>query len=97
MKQLPYRGMAWPICWEAVELIALAEGCRLKAYKCPAGVWTCGWGATDGVDRHTRWTQAEADARLCEDIAARVGAVAALTKVPGATLVTADMLARLPA
>lgn len=29
----------------AVELIADAEGLRLKAYRCPAGVLTCGWGA----------------------------------------------------
>lgn len=28
------------------ELIKKYEGCRLKAYKCPAGVWTIGWGTT---------------------------------------------------
>lgn len=29
-----------------LELVAKHEGCRLKAYKCPAGVWTIGYGNT---------------------------------------------------
>lgn len=33
-----------------VELIAKYEGCRLEAYKCPAGVWTIGYGHTAGVN-----------------------------------------------
>lgn len=28
------------------ELIKKYEGCKLKAYKCPAGVWTIGYGNT---------------------------------------------------
>lgn len=32
-----------------IELIAKYEGCRLEAYKCPAGVWTIGYGHTAGV------------------------------------------------
>lgn len=28
------------------DLIKKYEGCRLTAYKCPAGVWTIGWGST---------------------------------------------------
>ncbi|MDE6661891.1 MAG: lysozyme [Lachnospiraceae bacterium] len=32
-----------------VELIAKYEGCRLEAYKCPAGIWTIGYGHTAGV------------------------------------------------
>ena len=27
-----------------LELIKHFEGCELKAYKCPAGVWTIGYG-----------------------------------------------------
>lgn len=27
-------------------LIKSFEGCKLKAYKCPAGLWTCGYGST---------------------------------------------------
>ncbi|MCH5249847.1 MAG: lysozyme [Lachnospiraceae bacterium] len=34
-----------------VELIAKYEGCRLEAYKCPAGVWTIGYGHTEGVQQ----------------------------------------------
>jgi len=29
--------------------VAKYEGCQLKAYKCPAGVWTIGFGHTAGV------------------------------------------------
>lgn len=28
------------------DLIKKFEGCKLKAYKCPAGLWTIGWGLT---------------------------------------------------
>jgi GH24 family phage-related lysozyme (muramidase) len=31
----------------AEKIIKEFEGCRLTAYKCPAGVWTIGWGATN--------------------------------------------------
>ena len=34
---------------KGVELVAKYEGCRLEAYKCPAGVWTIGYGHTAGV------------------------------------------------
>lgn len=51
-------------------LIRQFEGCRLKAYKCPAGVWTCGWGSTGpDVTENTVWTQAEADKRMEADAA----------------------------
>lgn len=29
-----------------MNLIKKYEGCKLKAYLCPAGVWTIGWGST---------------------------------------------------
>lgn len=47
---------------------ALEEGCELVAYLCEAGVWTCGWGETDGVTPTTRWTQEFADARFCDSL-----------------------------
>lgn len=47
---------------EALDLIKSFEGCKLKAYRCPAGVWTIGWGATGpGIVADTVWTQKEAD------------------------------------
>jgi lysozyme len=36
-------------CPEAVELIKHHESLRLKAYLCPAGKWTIGWGHTGDV------------------------------------------------
>jgi lysozyme len=33
-----------------LDLIKSFEGCSLKAYKCPAGVWTIGYGHTGEVD-----------------------------------------------
>lgn len=52
---------------EGYELIKHYEGCRLKAYKCPAGVWTIGYGNTrysngDKVKEGDRITQEEANA-----------------------------------
>lgn len=38
-----------------VELIARNEGCRLKAYTCPAGVWTIGYGHTEG-QKKKQWS-----------------------------------------
>lgn len=35
---------------KGIDLIKEFEGCRLTAYKCPAGVWTIGYGHTGAVD-----------------------------------------------
>ncbi len=35
---------------KGIELIKLFEGCKLKSYKCPAGVWTIGFGNTFYLD-----------------------------------------------
>jgi lysozyme len=52
------------------ELIQRFEGCRLKAYRCPAGVWTCGFGSTGpDVGPDTAWTLAQATARMRVDAA----------------------------
>jgi len=67
----------------ALELIKLFEGCKLKAYLCPAGVWTCGWGSTgDDIGPGTVWTQDQADNRLLVDVARFARGVAKLVKVP---------------
>ena len=75
---LPDPSLPWPVPMAAVALIAEAEGCRLRAYKCPAGVWTCGWGATDGVQPGMMWSQQQADQRLCADLTKRTAAVEAM-------------------
>ena len=51
-----------------IQLIKKYEGCRLEAYKCPAGVWTIGWGHTAGVYEGQKITQAEADRMFLEDV-----------------------------
>lgn len=53
-----------------LNLIKSFEGCRLTAYKCPAGVWTIGWGHTGGVKPGQKITQAEADQMLVSDMTA---------------------------
>ena len=49
-------------------LIRQFEGCRLTAYKCPAGVWTIGYGHTGGVIPGQQITQEQADRMLVEDV-----------------------------
>ena len=48
------------------------EGCHLKAYLCPANVWTVGWGSTTIAGKVVREgqsiTQAQADAQLDADL-----------------------------
>lgn len=52
----------------AIPLIKEFEGCKLKAYKCPAGVWTIGYGHTEGVKEGDVWTQEKADEILASDV-----------------------------
>ena len=44
-----------------MKLIKESEGCKLTAYKCPAGIWTLGHGQTKGVKEGMVWTQQQAD------------------------------------
>lgn len=53
----------------AADFIGDWEGCRLRAYVCPAGVLTIGYGHTVGVEPNDEITQTEADKILREDIA----------------------------
>ncbi len=53
---------------ELSKLIKRFEGCQLKAYICPAGVVTCGWGSTGpDISLKTVWTQKQADERMLRD------------------------------
>lgn len=54
---------------KGLDLIKQFEGCRLKAYKDPAGVWTIGWGHTKGVKAGDEITQEQADKLLRDDLA----------------------------
>lgn len=49
-----------------VNLVAEFEGCRLTAYKCPAGIWTIGYGHTAGVKEGDTLPSEEAAKELLE-------------------------------
>lgn len=71
--RLPDPNLPWPIPLAAVGIIAEREGCRLRTYKCPAGVWTIGWGETDPEKARpgATCTQQQADRWLLEDLQRR--------------------------
>lgn len=52
-----------------IERIKEFEGFSNTAYRCPAGVWTCGYGHTRGVTAVTTCTRKEAERWLREDLA----------------------------
>lgn len=56
-------------------LIKQYEGCKLKAYKCPSGVYTIGYGHTKGVKADMRITKAQAEDLLTQDLATAESAV----------------------
>ena len=45
---------------EGLALIKFFEGCELEAYKCPAGVWTIGYGHTKDVKEGDKINKASA-------------------------------------
>lgn len=51
-----------------LDLIKKFEGCVLTAYKCPAGVWTIGYGHTAGVKEGQTITKAKALSLLKKDL-----------------------------
>jgi lysozyme len=73
-------------------LIKHFEGClekkgqHIHAYKCPAGVWTIGWGTTQEnghkINATTRWTMEECDEAFLADMETFEMAVRRLVKVP---------------
>jgi lysozyme len=52
-----------------MQLIKGFEGLKLESYKCPAGVWTIGYGHTKGVKPNVVIDQMRAEDLLIEDIA----------------------------
>ena len=66
----------------AKELIKEFEGLRLKSYKCPAGIWTIGWGHTKGIIEHDTINEAQAESFLDYDILWANRAVDDLVTVP---------------
>ena len=56
------------ISQEGLSLIKKFEGCKLESYKCAAGVWTIGYGSTDGISEGMSISQERADMLLLEDV-----------------------------
>jgi lysozyme len=52
-----------------IQLIKDFEGLKLESYKCPAGVWTIGYGHTKGIKPNEVIDQMRAEDLLIEDIA----------------------------
>ena len=55
---------------KGIALIKEFEGLRLKAYKCPGGVWTIGYGHTAGVKPGMVISEAQAEEYLMADLIA---------------------------
>lgn len=51
-----------------INLIKGFESLRVEAYRCPAGVWTIGYGHTAGVKRGDRIDARKAERLLSEDL-----------------------------
>ena len=66
---------------EGLNLIKHFEGCELQAYKCPAGVWTIGYGHIKGVSEGMTITQDEAEQMLIDEMAEYEGYVNKLVTV----------------
>lgn len=52
----------------AMDFIEAWEGCRLQAYKCPAGIWTIGVGHTQEVTEHDEITYEQSRDLLRRDL-----------------------------
>lgn len=65
----------------AADFIEAWEGCRLTAYKCPAGIWTIGVGHTQEVTEHDEITYEQSRELLRKDIEAVVKALAPFVNV----------------
>ncbi|WP_312450056.1 lysozyme [Stutzerimonas nitrititolerans] len=63
-------------------MIKSFEGLRLSAYKCPADVWTIGYGTTAGVKEGQIITKERAEELLRDDVKRFEDQVLRLVKVP---------------
>lgn len=66
----------------AIDFIRNEEGCELRAYLCPAGRWTIGYGHTQGVTEGMVISQAHAEELLRADVIDCAGRMASYIKAP---------------
>lgn len=60
--------MARKINSAGIKLVQKFEGLKLSAYTCPAGIWTVGYGHTQGVKKGDKITETEAGKILTQDL-----------------------------
>lgn len=65
-----------------IDLIKHFEGCELQAYKCPAGVWTIGYGHIKGVQEGDVITEQQANEMLVEELQEYENYINTLVNVP---------------
>jgi|TARA_R100001530_G_scaffold130055_1_gene100735 lysozyme len=70
------------ISQEGIALIKKFEGCELEAYKCPAGVWTIGYGHTKDVKEGDVINKDEANYLLEEEMIEYEGYINDMVDVP---------------
>lgn len=66
----------------AAEFVKHWEGFRANAYRCPAGLWTIGWGHTTNVHEGDVVTAYEAEQLLLEDLQSTADRLAPYINVP---------------
>ena len=66
----------------AMHFVKAEETLRLKAYKCPKGVWTIGWGHTGDVKEGDTCTKAQADVWIRSDLQSAQTGLAKYINVP---------------
>lgn len=59
----------------AADLVKQFEGCRLDSYRDLGGVWTIGYGCTDGVTGGMSVSQEDADIMLADALEEKAGGV----------------------
>jgi lysozyme len=67
---------------QGLDIIKRFEGLKLRAYRCPAGVWTIGYGSTRDVHPGAVIAVSEAVERLGDDLKGAASAVERLVRVP---------------
>ena len=66
---------------KGLALIKHFEGCELEAYKCPAGVWTIGYGHIKGVQEGMTITEMQAEEMLQSELIEYEGYINDLVEV----------------
>lgn len=78
---------------ELLAFIISFEGLRLKAYKCPSGVWTIGAGRTKGVKEGMTITREQAIEFLKEDVSTVMNQILSVLEGDGSILTTNQFFA----